>query len=95
MMRNDIQALQCQAFDHPSPSFTWLTERVYTGRPGRPAIRINPDFLAWASKLRTISGIADFLGLERKKVRQEKLENGLEAICSYRENLSLSDNPVS
>jgi hypothetical protein len=54
-----------------------LTEQVHTGRRGRPAIHIDPDFLRWAYSLRSTSSISRFLNVSRQTVRSALLEYGI------------------
>lgn len=49
----------------------------YTGGRGRPRYHIDRDWLAWAYTRRPISGIAQFLGLSRRTVRDAVLDYGL------------------
>ncbi|KAJ4481774.1 hypothetical protein C8J55DRAFT_406109, partial [Lentinula edodes] len=49
----------------------------YTGRPGRPRTVINPDFLRFAYRHRTTSGLSHFLDVPRSTLRRRLLESGI------------------
>ena len=50
---------------------------VATGRPGRPRLIIDREWLTWAIQIRNTSDIARYLGVSRPVVRDAILENGL------------------
>ena len=54
-----------------------IIETSSTGGRGRPKYVIDRAWLAWAHMQRTTSGIAHFLGISRKTVRQALLDYGL------------------
>lgn len=76
-MRNEIRQQYGQALDSSHHGHPVLTEQVYTGRRGRPAIHIDPDFLRWAYSLRSTSSISRFLHVSRQRVRSALLEHGI------------------
>jgi hypothetical protein len=76
-MRSDIHQQHEHALDSSHHGHPVLTEQVYTGRRGRPAICIDPDFLRWAYSLRSTSSIGRFLHVSRQRVRSALLEHGI------------------
>lgn len=76
-MRSEIHQQYELALDSSHYGHPVLTEQVYTGRRGRPAIHIDPDFLQWAYSLRSTSSIGRFLYVSRQRVRSALLEHGI------------------
>jgi hypothetical protein len=76
-MKDEIRQQYGQALDSSHHGHPILTEQVYTGRRGRPAIHIDPDFLRWAYSLRSTSSISRFLHVSRQRVRSALLEHGI------------------
>ncbi|KAF8233990.1 hypothetical protein L208DRAFT_1016614, partial [Tricholoma matsutake] len=76
-MRSHIHQQHEHALDSSHHGHPVLTEQVYTGRRGRPAIHIDPDFLRWAYSLRSTSSIGRFLHVSRQRVRSALLEHGI------------------
>lgn len=76
-MQNDIRLQYQQAIDESHHGYPDIVETIYTGSRGRPSIRIDPEFLRWSYSLRSIASISLFLGVSRKIVRQQLLENGI------------------
>ena len=76
-MRSEIRQQLEHALDSSHHGRPVLTEQVYTGRRGRPAIHIDPDFLRWAYSLRSTSSISRFLNISRQSVRSALLEHGI------------------
>jgi hypothetical protein len=76
-MRDEIRQQYGQALDSSHHGHPVLTEHVHTGRRGRPAIHIDPDFLRWAYSLRSTSSISRFLHVSRQRVRSALLEYGI------------------
>ncbi|KAI0313030.1 hypothetical protein OF83DRAFT_1066225, partial [Amylostereum chailletii] len=77
MMQTDIRLQHQYILDsshHGAPSIVAI-ER--TGGRGRPRITIDPTFLRWAYNMRSTSGIAQFLGVSRARVRNALLEYGI------------------
>ncbi|KAI0309445.1 hypothetical protein OF83DRAFT_1089059, partial [Amylostereum chailletii] len=77
MMQTDIRLQHQYILDsshHGAPSIVAI-ER--TGGRGRPRIAIDPTFLQWAYNMRSTSGIAQFLGVSRARVRNALLEYGI------------------
>ncbi|KAJ3964016.1 hypothetical protein EV361DRAFT_105831 [Lentinula raphanica] len=76
-MRLDVQTIHDRRIEvshHGHPDvLTWR----HNGSAGRPRANIDPDFLRWAYTYRTVSGIADFLGLSRRTVRRALVEYGI------------------
>jgi hypothetical protein len=77
VMKDEIRHQYGQALDSSHHGHPVLTEQVYTGRRGRPAIHIDPDFLRWAYSLRSTSSISRFLHVSRQRVRSALLEHGI------------------
>jgi hypothetical protein len=96
-MRGEIRQQYEHALDSSHHGHPVLTEQVYTGRRGRPAIHIDPDFLRWAYSLRSTSSISRFLHVSRQRVRSALLEHGIAApqanpfIIHDGENLELNE----
>lgn len=76
-MQNDIRLQYQQAIDESHHGYPAVVETLYTGSCGRPSIRIDPEFLRWSYSLRSIKSISLFLGVSRRTVRQQLLENGI------------------
>jgi hypothetical protein len=76
-MKSEIRQQYGHALDSSHHGRPVLTEQVYTGRRGRPAIHIDPDFLRWAYSLRSTSSISRFLNISRQRVRSALLEHGI------------------
>jgi hypothetical protein len=70
------QALH-QSLDPPDGPSLVVSHRVMTGRPGRPRIEFDPDFLAEALDLRGPSHIAPVFHCSPMTVRRRALESGL------------------
>lgn len=78
-MQTDVRILYGQALDQSHSGRPEIVTSVHTGERGRPRLEIDPDFLRWASSIRTTSGISRFLGVSRGTVRAALLQNGLAA----------------
>ncbi|KAJ7024980.1 hypothetical protein C8F04DRAFT_1191896 [Mycena alexandri] len=66
------QVLDASHHGHPT-----VVERVHTGRPVRPRVVINPNFLQFAHEHRSTGGIGRFLNVSRGVVRSALLRQGL------------------
>jgi hypothetical protein len=77
IMQNDIRLQYQQAIDESHHGYPAIVETIHTGSRGRPSIRIDPEFLRWSYSLRSIKSISVFLGVSRRIVRQQLLENGI------------------
>jgi len=77
MMQEEIRSAYREALDQSHHGHPSVIETVYTGRPGRPSIQINPEFLHWAYSLRSTSSISRFLGVGRQTVRNALLSHGI------------------
>ncbi|KAJ4466395.1 hypothetical protein C8J55DRAFT_406452, partial [Lentinula edodes] len=77
LMIIDVRALYGQTTESSHQGRPEVIHREYTGRPGRPRIEINPEFLHWAYTQRSTSALAHFLGLNRDTVRQRLLDYGI------------------
>jgi len=87
-MQNDVQLQYQQSLDESHFGHPTVIETIYTGSRGRPSIQIDPDFLRWAYSLCSVRSIAGFLGISRRHVRQQLLENGIVESQSQPLNLS-------
>lgn len=76
-MQHDVRQQYQQAIDESHHGQPTVLQTIPTGGRGRPSIRIDPDFLRWAYSLRSTSGIARFLGVSRRLVRDQLLEHGI------------------
>lgn len=76
-MQNDVRQQYQQSLDESHFGHPTVIENVHTGSRGRPSIHIDPEFLRWSYSLRSITGIADFLGVSRRLVRQQLLDYGI------------------
>ncbi|KAJ7145457.1 hypothetical protein C8R46DRAFT_1167479 [Mycena filopes] len=76
-MQGDIRLEYRDAIDASHNGRPTLIQTVATGRPGRPAIDIDPDFLRWAYSQRTTASIHHFLGVSRSTVRSALLRHGI------------------
>ncbi|KAJ3817242.1 hypothetical protein F5880DRAFT_1493254 [Lentinula raphanica] len=71
---DEFSTLVSQESHHGHPDvLTWR----HSGSAGRPRADIDPDFLRWAYTHRSVTGIADFLGLSRRTVRRSLVEYGI------------------
>ena len=76
-MQMDIRLQYEEALDQSHHGHPTVVETVHTGRVGRPSIYIDPDFLRWAYAHRSTSGIARFLHVGRRTVRNALLNYGI------------------
>lgn len=77
LMQSDIRQRYVEVLDqshHGTPS---IIQTTHTGRPGRPRILIDPEFLSWAHGQTTTSRITRFLNVGRSTVRNTLLEHGI------------------
>ncbi|KAJ4464195.1 hypothetical protein C8J55DRAFT_386602, partial [Lentinula edodes] len=73
----DIRALYEQRVESSHLGRPEVVYTEYTGRPGRPRTVINPDFLRFAYRHRTTSGLSHFLDVPRSTLRRRLLESGI------------------
>lgn len=73
-MLHDVRILHDTVLQSSHRGHPEVVSKEYSGGRGRPKIVINHDFLAWAYRLRSTSGIADFLGVSHTIVRQALLD---------------------
>lgn len=76
-MQEEIRTAYYEALNRSHHGHPTIIETVYTGRPGRPSIQIDPEFLHWAYSLRSTSSISRFLGVGRQTVRNALLSYGI------------------
>jgi len=91
-MQTDIRLLYEQSLDQSHHGHPTVVETVYTGRRGRPQIRIDPAFLEWAYAHRSTAGICRFLHVGRSVVRNALLEYG---IARAQENPFLNEDDTT
>jgi hypothetical protein len=77
VMQLDIRLQYEEALDQSHYGRPTVVERIHTGRCGRPRVHIDPDFLRWAYAHRSTSGIARFLHVGRRTVRNALLDYGI------------------
>ncbi|KAK7060964.1 hypothetical protein VNI00_000699 [Paramarasmius palmivorus] len=75
IMLGDVRVLHERAVESTHSGYPTVVYRVYSGGRGRPRTIIDPDFLRWAYRHRTTSGISRFLGISRTRVRELLLEH--------------------
>lgn len=73
-MLHDIRALHDITLQSSHNGRPVVVSKDYSSGRGRPRTVIDRDFLAWAYRFRTTSGIASFLGVSRTVVRQALLD---------------------
>ncbi|KAE9396555.1 hypothetical protein BT96DRAFT_824463, partial [Gymnopus androsaceus JB14] len=73
-MLHDIRILHDTMLQSSHNGRPEVVTKEYSGSRGRPKIVINRDFLVWAYRFRSTSGIAEFLGVSRTIVRQALLD---------------------
>ena len=73
-MLHDVRILHDTMLQSSHNGHPEVVSKEYSGGRGRPRIIINRNFLAWAYRFRSTSGIADFLGVSRTIVRQALLD---------------------
>jgi hypothetical protein len=76
-MQEEIRTAYYEALNRSHHGHPTIIETVYTGRPGRPSVQIDPEFLHWAYSLRSTSSISRFLGVGRQTVRNALLSYGI------------------
>ncbi|KAJ7017993.1 hypothetical protein C8F04DRAFT_978180 [Mycena alexandri] len=76
-MLNDVQVVYQQVLDASHHGHPTVVERVHTGRPVRPRVVIDPNFLQFAHEHRFTSGIGRFLNVSRGVVWSALLRQGL------------------
>ncbi|KAJ7748135.1 hypothetical protein B0H16DRAFT_1849759 [Mycena metata] len=77
LMLNDVEIVYQQAIDASHHGRPTVVERVHTGRPGRPRVVIDPNFLQFAHEHRSTTGIGRFLNVSRGVVQAALLRQGL------------------
>lgn len=77
LMSDDMRISLSQSIDQSHHGHPQVVDRIQTGRRGQPRIEIDPDFLRWAHNRRSISGLAQFLGVGRTTVRNTLSRLGL------------------
>ncbi|TFK63360.1 hypothetical protein BDN72DRAFT_750120, partial [Pluteus cervinus] len=97
IMAQDVRMFHSTMSETSNNGCPVILEYIHTGGRGRPAVRIDRDFLAWAIQLRGVSGIARFLGIGRKTVRKALVEYGLrepgECPLAFRRDQTAQDGP--
>ena len=73
-MHIDLQVHLRAVADHIHHGRPELIRQIHSGGRGRPSYEIDPQFLLWASSIRSTSSIARFLGVSRTVVRNALLE---------------------
>ncbi|KAF8057838.1 hypothetical protein FPV67DRAFT_1382712, partial [Lyophyllum atratum] len=76
-MQNDVRQQYEHTLNHSHYGHPVVVQTVRTGRQGRPAVQIDPDFLRWAYSVRSTSAISRFLNVSRQTVRNALLEHGI------------------
>ncbi|KAJ7737974.1 hypothetical protein B0H16DRAFT_1664698 [Mycena metata] len=76
-MLNNVEIVYQQAIDASHHGRPTVVERVHTGRPGRPRVVIDPNFLQFAHEHRSTTGIRHFLNVSRGVVQAALLRQGL------------------
>lgn len=76
-MQSDIRTQYHQALDDSHQGHPVIIDTIHTGRRGQPRIWIDPEFLQWAYLHRSTEGIAQFLGVSRRLVRNLLLAHGI------------------
>ncbi|KAJ4473970.1 hypothetical protein C8J55DRAFT_376515, partial [Lentinula edodes] len=73
----DIRALYNQRIESSHLGRPEVVFTEITGRPGRPRTIIDPNFLQFAYRHRSTSGISSFLDVSRSTLRRRLLEYGI------------------
>lgn len=76
-MLEALSAATIQSADVPSGPAIAVAHAVATGRPGRPRIEIDHDFLSFGLGLRGPTGLAPVAGVSSRTIRRRALELGL------------------
>lgn len=77
-MTHSLHEAANQSNDQPDIPYVTPSTRVYTGRPGRPRIEMNPDWLHTALDIRGgTSSLGNVFGCAPRTVRRRALELGL------------------
>lgn len=76
-MLHDVRILHGAILQSSHKGYPKVVIKESSGGQGRPRTVINRDFLTWAYRFRSTSGIADFLGVSRTVVRQALLDYGI------------------
>lgn len=77
LMIEDARICYQQSVDRSHSGHPAVIQQVQTGRRGRPAFEIDPQFLEWAHSRRSISVLARFLGVGRTTLRNALFWQGL------------------
>jgi hypothetical protein len=77
IMQMDIRLQYEEVLDQSHHGHPTVVEMIHTGHRGRPRVRIDPEFLQWAYAHRSTSGIARFLHVGRRTVRNALLDYGI------------------
>ena len=76
-MISHLDAASHISADPPDPGRIETTRLIYSGRPGRPRIEINPDLLAASLRLRGTTHLAPVFNTCARTVRRRALEYGI------------------
>lgn len=76
-MRMDLEHAKLVSVDEPDEPPAAHTSLVYTGRPGRPRIQIDPNILVTASQLGGPTALSQVFGISARTIRRRELEQGL------------------
>ncbi|KAJ4464245.1 hypothetical protein C8J55DRAFT_403895, partial [Lentinula edodes] len=79
----DVRALYEQSIELSHSGRPEVVFTEYTGRPGRPRTVIDPDFLRFAYRHRTTTGLSHFLDIPRSTLRRRLLENHIASPGTY------------
>lgn len=77
LIQNDLRLRQQATTELSHHGLPPVMRTVRSGRPGKPKYIIDENFLRFAYQHRTISSIANFLGVHRSTVRQALLSYGI------------------
>jgi hypothetical protein len=77
LMQADIRQQYEYTLDRSHRGHPTIVEMISTGSKGCPHIRIDPDFLRWAYKHHSVSGISQFLHVGCRTVRKALIEYGI------------------
>ncbi|KAK7435904.1 hypothetical protein VKT23_019435 [Stygiomarasmius scandens] len=91
-MKLDVEARYHEVLEATHEGRPEVIRIVPTGGRGRPKTVIDPYFLAWAYSRRTTTGIARFLGVSPRLVRNQLLAYGIASPGSRPRFMDVADN---
>lgn len=94
-MLTEVDRAHTDARDPPSSQPIVVSQRVRTGRPGRPRVEIDPTFLTVASRLRGPTHLTSSFQCSARTIQRRQIEYGIrEPQPPPRQRIVLQDGTV-